>query len=270
MEVCRVTSWAELNEVLFEGSWKGDIERFRSDFVFRGLSKSAYDLKTSLIRLGGEYVQLEKHLIRNFKKYGHKNVEQNQSIWDWLSMAQHHGLPTRLLDWTYSPYVALHFATANIHEYDDEGVIWCADYVKIHELLPNKLLKVLQVEGCNAFTTQMLSQATDSLEKFDSLSREDFVAFFEPPSMDDRIINQFALFSVASNSRTILDQWLINHPETCKKIVIPQELKWEVRDKLDQANITERVLFPGLSGLCGWLTRHYSPKNMMDGSGVLR
>jgi len=45
-----------------------------------------------------------------------------------------------------------------------------------------------------------------------------------------------------------------------RKIVIPAELKWEIRDKLDQANITERVLFPGLDGLTKWLSRHYSPK----------
>ncbi len=54
--------------------------------------------------------------------------------------------------------------------------------------------------------------------------------------------------------------WLAAHPSIWRKIIIPAELKWEIRDKLDQANITERVLFPGLDGLTSWLKRHYSPK----------
>ena len=87
--------------------------------------------------------------------------------------------------------------------------------------------------------------------------------FFEPPSLDDRIVNQFALFSMMSSPTARLDRWLEAHPELYKRLIIPKELKWEVRDKLDQANITERVLFPGLDGLSSWLKRYYTPKQVM-------
>ncbi len=43
-------------------------------------------------------------------------------------------------------------------------------------------------------------------------------------------------------------------------IFIPASIKWEVRDKLDQANLNERTLFGGLDGLCSWLRRHYWPR----------
>lgn len=78
--------------------------------------------------------------------------------------------------------------------------------------------------------------------------------------MDDRIVNQFALFSVMADPKAILDEFLQAHPEMWHKIIIPAALKWEVRDKLDQANITERVLFPGLDGLSKWQKRYYTPR----------
>jgi hypothetical protein len=56
------------------------------------------------------------------------------------------------------------------------------------------------------------------------------------------------------------DDWLGEHGELARRIVIPAELKWEVRDKLDQANLTERVLFPGLDGLTRWLVRYHAPR----------
>ena len=89
--------------------------------------------------------------------------------------------------------------------------------------------------------------------EFDSLSREPFVAFLEPPSLDDRIVNQFALFSLMSSARAGLDSWLAARPHVFHRLIVPAGLKWEVRDKLDQANITERVLYPALDGLSRWL-----------------
>lgn len=106
----------------------------------------------------------------------------------------------------------------------------------------------------------MLSDAVTSLPAFTSMAADPFALFFEPPSMDDRIVNQFALFSTLTDSTARLDDWLLACPECWRQIVIPASLKWEIRDKLDQSNITERVLFPGLDGLSRWLSRHYSPK----------
>jgi hypothetical protein len=81
--------------------------------------------------------------------------------------------------------------------------------------------------------------------------------FLEPPSLDRRIVNQFALFSLMSSPRATLDDWLARRPGIVRRILIPASMKWEIRDKLDQANVNERVLFPGLDGLSRWLTRYY-------------
>ncbi len=260
MNEIKVNSWNELQNELFEDSWNPSIGRFRSKFAFRGLSDVNYPLESTLIRLGGNYSSLEKHLLRNFKKYAQRNLVELDSIWHWLSVAKHYGLPTRLLDWTYSPFVAMHFATANIELFKQDGVIWAVNYIQVHKLLPKKLRLILEEEGANIFTVEMLSRTINSFEELAKLSNNNVVIFFEPPSIDDRIVNQFAFFSIMSDSKAILNIWLENHPNLFKKIIIPAELKWEIRDKLDQANVTERVLFPGLDGLSSFLKRQYSPK----------
>ena len=99
-----------------------------------------------------------------------------------------------------------------------------------------------------------------TLDEFDHLAENDFVVFFEPPSLDERIVNQFALFSLPSSPTLSLQALLEQREATYRKIIIPAELKWEVRDKLDQANVTERVLFPGLDGLSQWLKRYFAAR----------
>jgi hypothetical protein len=111
------------------------------------------------------------------------------------------------------------------------------------------------------FTAGMLGRVAGTLADFDGLAPEPFLAFFEPPSLDERIVNQFALFSLLSSPTISLDMWLARADDRlCRRIVIPARLKMEARDKLDESNITERVLFPGLDGLAQWLTRYYTPR----------
>jgi hypothetical protein len=262
MNEIRVKSWNELNERLYESSWQENIKRFRSNCAFRG-QNTDYKLETTLSRLGDDAPTREDHLLRAFRRYAHRDLIESDSLWYWLSMAQHHGLPTRLLDWSYSPYVAVHFATSEIEQFDQDGVIWAVDFVAASKLLPKDFRKLLEESGAQVFTVDMLDEIMaehhiDSLTEFAKLAGQETVIFFEPPSLDERIINQFALFSLLSDPNLKFDEWLTKHPDLYRKLVIPAELKWEVRDKLDQANITERVLFPGLDGLSMWLKRYYS------------
>jgi len=254
----RVNTWTELQEAVFTDSWSEAIRRHRSNFVFRGMPRLAHGLETSL-QAGGFEAQ-EKHLLTSFRKYAVESAVHGDWVWNWLSLAKHHGLPTRLLDWSYSPYVAMHFATQNLRDFNDEGVIWCVDYRKTNDHLPKPLRKILEAEDANIFTTEILNRVATTLHDFDALGNDDFVVFFEPPSLDERIVNQFALFSLPSSARLSLEEFLQRREGTLRRIIIPAKLKWEVRDKLDQANITERVLFPGLDGLSRWLKRYFTTR----------
>ena len=254
----RVSSWAELQEALFAESWQESLSRHRTTFAFRGRSDARENLSTSLARLGGNVRELERPIVRAFRKYAAQGAVPRDTIWDWLALGQHHGLPTRMLDWTFSPYVALHFVTTNVTRDICDGVVWSVDYVRVHEALPPQLRSTLEREGADVFTTEMLHELAAGPEELEQLG--DFVLFVEPPSFDARIVNQYALFALASRPDLSIDEWLAERPDVVRRIVVPAKLKWEVRDKLDLAYVNERVLFPGLDGLSQWLKRYYLPR----------
>ena len=256
MKDIQVNSWNELMEVLYDIP-KNSYHRHRSRFVYRGLADKSWGLQTSLQRLGVDKMTLlEKPLLRSFKKFAESGSIPGNSIWIQLSVAQHHGLPTRVLDWTISPQIALHFATAEEEYYDKDAAIWCINLEETWKFLPKKLLDILGEEYAFIFSVDMLD-SIKSLKEFDDLGK--FVLFFEPPSLDSRIINQWGIMSVMSGSDLFLDDFLKDHESIYSRIIIPKEIKWEVRDKLDQNNVTERMLFPGLDGLSRWLKRYYGP-----------
>jgi len=259
MRDVRVGSWTELHESLFEASWDPELRRHRSRFAFRGMAREGDELCAGLSRFGPHAWDLEEPILRTFRKYARMLVHApDDSVWGWLAVAQHHGLPTRLVDWTFSPYVALHFLTEDASAFDRDGVVWAIDYVAAKRLLPGPLAAILAADEANVFTTDMLDRAARSLHDLDALGHG-FVVFLEPPSLDERIVNQYALFSLMPRGGTP-GRWLADHADLARRIVVPAGLKWEIRDKLDQANVTERVLFPGLDGLSRWVRRYYTPR----------
>jgi hypothetical protein len=258
MSEASIKSWREFDEAVAEASSEGARgTRAHSSLVFRGLARSSYTNVHSLARLGDQAAELERHLIRNFRKYAHRE-RPGPTMWDWAALAQHHGLPTRLLDWTFSPLVAAHFATAT--RPDEEAVVWAVDCAAAHELLPDDLLRSLDEEGATVFTTELLASHASSPAELERLADDDpFVLFFEPPSLDDRIVNQSAVLSTMSDADAQMDGWLRAHEDMCHCWKLSPDGKAEIRRRLDQANVTERVMMPGLDGLATWLRRYYAP-----------
>jgi hypothetical protein len=290
--VQRADTWTELHRLISQDMWMGDIGRHRSPYVFRGVDDEAFSLETSINRFVGDSGEwhLEPLLLRNFAQYARSEIDEPRSVWHLLAIAQHYGLPTRLLDWSFSPLVAAYFATRN-GDTEHDGAIWAVDYRKLHAELPDSYRDVLEGTETYMLDTHLLSNATleyalpedadgdepapardlNEVSRVTELWQEQwapdddpeaqYVMFFRPPAIDDRIVTQSAVFSFQSDPRLILDQWLADRPDCYRKIVIPGERKLEFRDKLDQLNVNHRTLFPGLEGLATWLRQYYQPQS---------
>jgi hypothetical protein len=253
MHQTTLETWRELDDAINDQSWAHHAGHTRPTLVFRGLARADYTNVTSLARLSGDYASLERHLLRNFRKYAFQQAP-GPTTWDWLALGQHHGLPTRLLDWTFSPLVALHFATASWSEHD--AVLWAVDCVAAHEALPRVLRDPLAEEGSLVLTTDLLGRLAPDVADLERLEEDGpFALFFEPPTFDERIASQAAVLSVISRPTCQLEEWMEDH-------------RAEVRDRLDQAHITERSLMPGLDGLARWLTRYYTPRRETSFAGT--
>ena len=263
MREVAIRNWDDLQREIFEGVWDPAIMRYRTNCVYRGMAVETWGLSHSLHRACAHDLTLERQMLRSFRKYGYADLNGVHSFWQMLAMAQQFGLPTRLLDWSYSPLVAAHFATEDQELYDQDGIIWCADIDRMNTYLPAALQDMLGKERGNIFTMEMMDRLGGDFDALTALEEEGkpFSLFFEPASAVNRIANQYALFSVCSRAETkISDVGCGEDAENnCfKRIIIPKEVKLEIRDKLDYINISERMIYPGLSGICKWITRRYA------------
>lgn len=233
---------------------------FQEDFVYRGLSSASYHLETSLTRNCRSNMNLEKSLLRNFAKHLPTEYRQNiHSIWDTMILGQHHGLSTRLLDWSYSPLIALHFATVSLNNMNQDAVIWKASVTDANKSLPSCFTDTLLRESKHIFTLEDLKNytqnSTNELQYFEE-NIANGLLFFAPPNIDNRIASQWSIFSLCKSDIN-LEHYFMKNNITVYKYIIPKAIKLQLRDILDHSNISERILFPDLEGLCTWLARMY-------------
>ena len=79
----------------------------------------------------------------------------------------------------------------------------------------------------------------------------------EPPSIDQRIVNLYSFFSVIPTGITDIEGLLAKVSVESVRYIIRKEIRWDIRDMLDQFNVNDRIIYPGLDGICKWLGRHY-------------
>ena len=205
----------------------GDFHTFIESFgkravVFRGERKESYFLRPKV----GRYEDftprdIEKHertILRLFRERAFPFLTYTpQNDWEWLAVAQHHGLPTRLMDWTHNPLVAAYFAVENKH--DGDSVVYAyAD---------NKFIN----------TTRNPSPFV-----------VDHVARFIPNHITPRITAQAGLFTVHPNPKTPFES------SSLSKVIIKQKFRKDMKYILYKYGIHRATLFPGLDGLAKHIT----------------
>ena len=266
IKTVEISDMNSLFDMVSEQQYRSDLGRNRNLYVYRGQPDASFPITTSLQRnCKDKRKTLEPCILRNFTKYAAlEEPTIERSVWRQMIFGQHHGLPTRLLDWSFSPLIALHFSVTendmDMMEAHDSAV-WRTDIHELRDLLPEKYQKICEKYCTTVFSVDMLQEVCSSLEQYDEDMGTDSMLMIEPPSVDVRIVNQYSFFSVVPSSMEYVEDFLNKKCDQTVKYVIKKELRWQIRDMLDHQNISERIVYPGLDGLSRWLGRHYFVKH---------
>lgn len=207
--------------------------------VYRGVKDVKYDLIPKIGRPDIEWMEGqpsdERRMFRMFKErapfFYSAATSFPKNDWESLFFAQHYGLPTRLLDWTRNPLVALYFAVAG--EFEGHSAVYVLKDQKPFEWRDHCECSPLDCKGYDQFAKVI------------------------PPSISERIVAQSGLFTIHANPTTAMEARHVD----C--IVIPNQLRRGFKRMLHQFGVHEASIKPGFDGLCShlfWLrTKKHDP-----------
>ena len=233
-EVVRLKSWDQYLSLAAESPYH--------NWAFRGQRDASLSLFSAVSRYLLTYridpqswLEQEERILRIFKRKAINfldHVPERDDDFQWLALMQDHGAPTRLIDFSWSPYVAAFFA---LHNATGDAVVWACNPFEIERM------KKIDASKPGSFRKHLLSES------------KAFVWMGEPHAMNRRLIAQSGTFLVPSVLDQNIEEILTGYPnprDTLIKFILPFG---RFRDKgmreLYKMNITQASLFPDLDGL---------------------
>lgn len=220
-------------------------------WAFRGQQDARWPLLSSLSRYLDAFIPdkstwrlREERAIRIFRRKAHNYLADSSVLSNDLrciALMQHHGAPTRLLDFTKSPFVAVFFA---LESAVTDAAVYALNTPKLWDATPAKN------PALNRETID--PRKTGNFERYFLQDENEIVWTGEPTEMDKRLVAQSGTVVVPGILNKSLDEILSKYRDNdalIKKIVLPQHIREEAMKALYRMNITNATLFPDLDGL---------------------
>ncbi len=231
----KVNSIGELIQYL-----KEDIGKYKGPVWYRGQSQKGWKLQSSFIRECAN--ESEMNMINRFRQSATLLLNPNpNTLMDWLFIMQHHGVPTRLLDWTESPLVALYFA-CNEHN-DLDGALWILRPVELNKksgIKPEYPYYIPSLEDDiveNYFPENLAGERKSELLPIAALV----------PRNNPRMQSQLGVFTISHRDKTSIEN--IHDKSHTTRYIIPKRKKGTMLKDLKLIGIQKFQLFPELSSI---------------------